>query len=52
MSKKTQTYTQCVIHKKIDDGVLVHTAWIPSEFAKVARGWRSRSKRNGPRDGW
>lgn len=32
-----QLYRQCKMEKQTDNGKLVHTAWIPSQFAKVGK---------------
>lgn len=38
MSKKTQTYTQCIMHLWISEtSKMIYTAWIPSQLAKVGR---------------
>jgi len=36
MVKKTETYAQCRLERKLGDGsVTCHVSWIPSKFAKV-----------------
>jgi hypothetical protein len=32
-----QQYSQCVLRRKVESGVQVETAWIPSQFAKVGK---------------
>jgi len=37
MSKHQQLYRQCRMEKKTETGKLVHTAWIPTQFAHVGK---------------
>ncbi len=57
------TYTQCEMRREVEGGgVQIHTAWIPTEFAKVGRHIQIREPREqsgclvGPekewQDGW
>jgi len=32
-----QLYRQCVMEKQIENGKRIHTAWIPTQFAKVGK---------------
>ena len=49
---KEQMYRQCKMQKKVDNGTLVHTAWIPSSFAKVGKNISLLQNPDKPEEYW
>ena len=51
MSNK-QIYRQCVLERKIENGVLTDHAWIPARLAKVGKMLTITTKSKDIQDGW